>query len=91
MGLAQPWPPVEIERVIDIPGGFRHRQGGGMGEAVAAAHYEGVEFVLRVQMGILIAGAMFLNLLHILLHDELHVIVMVEHLRDGHPKEAGVP
>ena len=90
MGLAQAGPAVEIEGIIGVPRGFRRRQGGGMGEAVAAAHHEGIEFVLGVQMGVLIGGAALLNLLRVLLHDELHVIVMVEQLRYGHAEEASV-
>ena len=92
VGLAEPGAPVEIEGIVDVPGGFRHRKGGGMGEFVAAADHESIELVFRDQVGGVVARAVILKLLlGLRLQDELYIIVMFEHLRDGHLEEAGVP
>ena len=63
-----------------------------MGEAVAASHYESVELVLGIQVGVVMRRAAVLELLfRLCLENELYGIVMIEQLRDGHLKEAGVP
>ena len=52
VGLAHARRPVDEEGVVGLPGELRHRQCGGVGEAVAVADDELVEGVLGVERGI---------------------------------------
>ena len=52
MGLAQPDPSVEEERVVGLAGRIRDRHRGGVGEAGVVAHHEGAELELLVQLGV---------------------------------------
>ena len=50
VGLAQAHAAVDEQRVVRVRRGLSHRQRRRMGEAVAAAHHEGVEGVLGVEL-----------------------------------------
>ena len=54
MGFAQPHAPIDKERVIGLRRALRHGQRRRVGKAVAHAHHEAFEGILRVQMGIVI-------------------------------------
>jgi hypothetical protein len=48
VGLPQSRAAVNEQRVIAVSGILRHSEGGGMGQAVAAAHYKGRKGVLSI-------------------------------------------
>ena len=49
MGLAEPWGPVEEERVVGLAGGLGDCQGCGVGELVAGADDEALEGVVGIE------------------------------------------
>ena len=53
VGFSQTDPAVDKQRIVDGSRGFRHRQGRSVGKIVVFSYHEGIEGVLRIEIGIL--------------------------------------
>ena len=53
VGFSQTDAAVDKQRVVDGSRGFRHRQGRSVGKIVVFSYHEGIEGVLRIEIGIL--------------------------------------
>ena len=99
VGFTQSGTTIYIEGIISVPRWFRYCKTGGMGEFVIASDYEGIKFVLRIQVSIFIINIkgtavggfqIFwrrLVLLSVLFQYKGDFIVMIHHFCDGHAEE----
>ena len=99
VGFAQSGPTIYIEGIVCVARGFCNGKTGRMGEFVIASHYEGIEFIFRVQICIFIInvkGAAVrrfeifsgrLVLLSVFFQYKGDLIVMIHHFCEGNTEE----